>query len=171
MMVVCTRRVLENIPTYTCNTSTTFNLKICDRLCIYHPFTAFNPISFLTSFSSPIYGDYNGISLIFIRPTLQKLWAPKRNHYKIFCFEKSANFHTLQLLHTRSVNHVLVLTHAANATPEQSGDLPSWITRKYYSKKPSSLVKTRCNYENQAFLTMDCDRLQGWRSSSITIGE
>ena len=60
----------------------------------------------------------------------------------------------------RSVNHAVVLTHTTNAALDQSGDLRSGITR-YYSKKPSSRVPTRCDEENQAFLAMDCDRLQG----------
>ena len=60
----------------------------------------------------------------------------------------------------RFVNHAVVLTHAANAALDRSGDLRSGITR-YYSKKPSSRVSTHCDEENQVFLTMDCDRLQG----------
>ena len=60
----------------------------------------------------------------------------------------------------RSVNHAVVLTHTANAVLDQSGDLRSGIAR-YYSKKPSSKVSTRCDKGNQAFLTMDCDSLQG----------
>ena len=41
-----------------------------------------------------------------------------------------------------------------------SGDLQSWITRDY-SKKPPSTVTTRCDEENQVFLTMDGDHLKG----------
>ena len=59
-----------------------------------------------------------------------------------------------------SVNHAVVLTHTTNAALDRSGDLRSRITR-YYSKKPSSRVTTRCDEEYQAFLTMDYDRLQG----------
>ena len=80
----------------------------------------------------------------------------------------------------RSVNHAVVLTHTTNAALDRSGDLRSGITR-YCSKKPSSRVTTRCDEENQAFLTMDCDRLQGLftsphslsvnGSSSVTPGE
>ena len=55
------------------------------------------------SFSSPIYGDYNGIFLIFICVTLQNLWAPIRNRSGIFHFEKSVVFRTLQLLHTAQI--------------------------------------------------------------------
>ena len=69
-------------------------------LCINHPFTAFIHIFFLTSFSSPIYVDYNGIFLIFIRLTLQKLWPSERNCSNIFNFEKSVILRTLQLLRT-----------------------------------------------------------------------
>ena len=61
---------------------------------------------------------------------------------------------------TRSVNHAVVLSHAANAALDRSGFLRSEITR-YYSKKPSSKVTTHRDDENQVFLTMDCDRLQG----------
>ena len=60
----------------------------------------------------------------------------------------------------RSINHAVVLTHAANATLDRSGDLRSRITRDC-SKKLSSMVITRCDEENQAFLTTDCNRLQG----------
>ena len=60
----------------------------------------------------------------------------------------------------RSVNHAVVLTHTANAALDRSGFLRFGMTR-YYSKKPSSKVITCCDEENQVFLTMDCDRLQG----------
>ena len=73
------------------------------------------------SFSSPIYGDYNGIFLIFIRVTLQNLWAPVSNRSGIFHFEKSAVFRMLQLSIPRPINHVVVLTHAANATLDGQG--------------------------------------------------
>ena len=59
----------------------------------------------------------------------------------------------------RSVNHAVILTHAANAALDRSGDLRSEITRDY-STKPSSRVTTRRDEENQAFLTMDCNCLQ-----------
>ena len=59
-----------------------------------------------------------------------------------------------------SVNHAVVLTHTTNAALDWSRDLRSGMIR-YYSKKPSSRVTTRCDEEYQAFLTMDCDSLQG----------
>ena len=59
-----------------------------------------------------------------------------------------------------NINHAVVLMHTVNATLDRSRNLRSGITR-YYSKKPSSRVTTRCDEENQVFLTMDCDRLQG----------
>ena len=81
------------------------------------------------SFSSPIYADYNGILLIFIRVTFQNLWLPVRNRSEICHFEKSAVFRTLQLLHT--------------APQPRSG-----ITRDYY-KKLSSKETTGFDEENQ----------------------
>ena len=47
----------------------------------------------------------------------------------------------------RSVNHAVVLTDTTNAALNRSGDLRSGITR-YYPKKPSSRVTTRCDEEN-----------------------
>ena len=91
--------------------------------------------------------------------TLQKLWVPERNCLEFFYFDKSAIFRTLQFSVPRTINHAIVLTHTANAALDQSGFLRSGITR-YYSKKPSSKVTTRCDEENQVFLTMDCDCLQ-----------
>ena len=73
------------------------------------------------SFSSPIYGDYNGIFLIFIRVTLQNLWAPVRNRSGIFNFEKNAVFRTRNYSVPRSINHAVVLTHTANATLDGQG--------------------------------------------------
>ena len=57
-----------------------------------------------------------------------------------------------------SINHAVVLTHAANATLDGQ-DLRSGSTRDY-SKKLSSMKTTRFDEENQAFLTADCGRLQ-----------
>ena len=128
------------------------------------------------SFSSPIYVDYNDIFLIFIQ-----LWVLERNRSEFFHSEKSVIFRTLQLL----CNTLRKSCHRINARCEcnagLSGDLRSRITR-YYSKKPSGRVRTRCDKENQAFLTMDCDRLQSsftsphslsvnGNSSSIALGE
>ena len=84
---------------------------------------------------------------------------PECNCPEIFNFVKSAIFRTRRLLRTRSVNHAVVLTHTMNAALNRSGFLRSGITR-YYSKKPSNRVTTRCDEENQVFLTKDCDRLQ-----------
>ena len=88
--------------------------------------------------------------------TLQKLWVPERNCSEIFYFEKSA----ISIHCNYSVNHAVILTHTANAALDRSGFLRSEITR-YYSKRPSSRVTTRCDEKNQVFLTMDYDRLQG----------
>ena len=91
---------------------------------------------------------------------LKKLWVPKRKLSENFHSEKSAIFCKLQLL----CNALCKSCHRINARCEcnagSSGELRSRITR-YYSKKPSGRVRTRCDEENQAFLTMDCDRLQG----------
>ena len=54
----------------------------------------------------------------------------------------------------------VVLTYAANAALDRSGDLRSRRTT-VYSKKPSSMVTTRCDTENQVFLATHCDRLRG----------
>ena len=135
-------------------------LSICDRPCMNHPFTAFNQISsFFMSFSSPIYGDYNGIFLIFIRVTLQYLWAPIRNHSKIFHFKKSAVFLTLQLLRTTLRKSCGRINTRCKCNAGRLGDLRSGITRDY-SKKLSSKETTRFDEENQAFLTADCGLLQ-----------
>ena len=87
------------------------------------------------SFSSPIYADYNSIFLIFIRVTLQNLWAPVRNRSEIFHFEKSAVFLTLQLLRTP-------LRKSCECNAGRAGDLRFRLTRDY-SKKLSSMETTR----------------------------
>ena len=104
------------------------------------------------SFSSPIYGDYNGI---FIRVTLQNLWAPVRNRSGIFHFEKSA----LQLPRTTLHKSCGCINAHSECNAGWSGDLRSGLTRDY-SKKLSSKETTRFDEENQAFLTADCGRLQ-----------
>ena len=81
------------------------------------------------------------------------------NGSKMFLFEKSVIFRTLQLLR-RSVNRAVILTHAANATLDRSGNLRSGITRDY-SKKPSIMETTHFDGENQVFLAADCDCLEG----------
>ena len=131
---------------------------ICDHLCINHPFTAFNQISFFMSFSSPIYADYNGIFLLFIRVTLQNLWVPVRNRSKIFHFEKSEVFRTLQLLRTTLHKSCRRINVRCESNAGRSGNLRSGLTRDY-SKKFSSMETTRFDEENQAFLTADCSRL------------
>ena len=48
---------------------------------------------FLTSFSSPSYFDYNVILHIFIRLTLQHLWASERNcSLRDFLFREKCDF-------------------------------------------------------------------------------
>ena len=131
----------------------------CDRLCINHPSTAFNQISFFMSFSRPIYGDYNGIFLIFIRVTLQNLWAPVRNRSEICHFEKSVFFRTLQLLRTTLHKSCGRINAHCECNAGRSGDLRSGLI-KDYSKKLSSMETTRFDEENQAFLTANCGRLQ-----------
>ena len=111
------------------------------------------------SFSSPIYGDYNGIFLIFIRVTLQDLWAPVSNHSGIFHFKKSAVFRTLQLLHTAPHKSCGRINARCECNVGRSGDLLSGLTRDY-SKKLSSKETTLFDEENQAFFTADCGRLQ-----------
>ena len=61
---------------------------------------------------------------------------------------------------TRSVNPAVVLTYAANAALDRSGDLRSGRTRNY-SEKSSSMVTTRWDEENQVFLATHCDHLRG----------
>ena len=112
------------------------------------------------SFSSPIYGDYNGIFLMFIRVTLQNLWAPVRNRSGIFYFEKSALFRTLQLPRTTLHKSCSRINAHSECNAGWSGDLQPELTRDY-SKKFSSKETTRFDEENQAFLTADCGRLQG----------
>ena len=76
------------------------------------------------SFSSPIYGDYNGIFLIFIQVTLQNLWAPVCNRPEIFHFYnyRKVRFSVrCNYSVPRSINHAVVLTHAANATMDGQG--------------------------------------------------
>ena len=88
-------------------------------------------------FSSPIYGDHNSIFLIFIRVTLQNLWAPVRNRSGIFHFQKSAFFRTLQSLRTTLRKSCGRINARCECNAGRSGDLRSGITRDY-SKKPSS---------------------------------
>ena len=111
------------------------------------------------SFSIPIYGDYNGIFLFFIQVTLQNLWAPVCNRSKIFHFEKSVIFRTLQLLSTMLLKSCGRINACRECNAGRSGDLRSGLTRNY-SKKLSSMETTRFDEENQAFLTTDCGRLQ-----------
>ena len=124
------------------------------------------------SFSSPIYGDYNGIFLIFIRVTLQNLWAPVRNRSGIFHFEKSAVFRMLQLIHTMLHNSCGRINARSEYNAGRSGNLRTALTRDY-SKKLSSKETTHFDEENQAFLTADCGRLQGPFTSlhSLSVNE
>ena len=108
------------------------------------------------SFSSPIYGDYNGI---FIRVTLQNLSAPVRNRSGIFYFMKSAVFRTLQLLCTALHKSCGRINARSKCNAGWSGDWRSGLTRDYSKKLPSKET-TRFDEENQAFLTADCGRLQ-----------
>ena len=97
---------------------------------------------FLFDFSFKNYGCPN--------VTVTKIVISRKVQFSIHCNYSVPRF----------VNHAVVLVHAASATLDQSGDLQCGKTR-YCSKKPSSRVTTRCDKENQAFLTMDFDRLQG----------
>ena len=111
------------------------------------------------SFSSPIYGDYNGIFLIFIRVTLQNLWAPVRNRSGIFHFEKSAVFRIPQLIRTMLHKSCGRINARSEYNAGRSGNLRTGLTRDN-SKKLSSKETTHFDEENQAFLTADCGRLQ-----------
>ena len=85
-------------------------------------------------------------------------------NYFVLCFE----------------NPAVVLTYTANATLDWSDNLRTGVTRDY-SEKPSSMVRTRCEEEHQAFLATHSDCLQGMftfphslsvnRSSGRTPGE
>ena len=95
--------------------------------------------------------------------TVPKIFISRKVRFSICC-----NYSV-----TRSVNHAVVLTHAVNAMLDRLGDLRSGIPR-HYSKKPSRTVTTRCDEENQAFLTMDCDSLHSLSvngSNSVVLGE
>ena len=96
----------------------------------------------------------NCIFLIFIRVTIQNLWAPIRNRSEIFHFEKSAVFRTLQLLLTTLRKSCGRINARCECNAGRSGDLRSGLTRNY-SKKLSSMETTRFYEENQAFLTAD----------------
>ena len=104
------------------------------------------------SFSSAIYADYNGIFLFFCK-------CPNVIVLKYFISTKAQIYERCNYSVPRSINPAVVLTYAANATLDRLRDLQSRITRDY-SKKPSSLVTTRCDEENQVFLTTHCDRLR-----------
>ena len=60
----------------------------------------------------------------------------------------------------RFINPAIVLTYAANAALDRSGDLQFMITR-VYSVTPSSMVTTNCDTENQMFLITYSDLLRG----------
>ena len=107
------------------------------------------------SFSSPIYGDYNGIFLIFIRVTLQNLWAPYVIVPEFFISRKV----WFSLRCNYSVLHSLNHDDRSECNAGRSGDLRSGLTRDY-STKLSSKETTRFDEENQAFLTADCGHLQ-----------
>ena len=76
--------------------------------------------------------------------------------FRTFSFREKCGFPYAAI--TTYHAHAVVLTHAATATG-RSGDLRSGLTRDY-SKKLSSMETTRFDEENQAFLTVDCGRLQ-----------
>ena len=154
---VLTSLILYNFPrTLHYSHSLVHSILNCDRLCINHPSAAFNQILFFMSFSSPIYGDYIGI---FIRVTLQNLWAPVRNRSGLFHFEISVFFRTLQLLRATVHKSCGRINARCECNAGRSGDMRSGLTRDY-SKKLSSKETTRFDEENQAFLTADCGRLQ-----------
>ena len=60
----------------------------------------------------------------------------------------------------RSVNPPVVLPHAVYPALDRSGDLRFGRTR-VYSVRPSSMVTTRCDAENQVFLAIHCDHFRG----------
>ena len=72
---------------------------------------------------------------------LQNWWAPKRNRSEIFISRKVWFSIHCNYSIPHSVNHAVVLTYAANATLDRSGNLWSERTRDY-SKKFSSMVTT-----------------------------
>ena len=86
--------------------------------------------------------------LIFIRVTLQNLWAHVRNRSGIFHFEKSAVFRTLQLLHTAPHKSCGRIYAPCECNAGRSGDLRSGLTRDY-SKKLSSKKTTLFDEEIQ----------------------
>ena len=92
--------------------------------------------------------------LLFKKYGCPNVTVPKFFISRVLLFSVRCNYSV-----TRSVNHAVVLTHC-ECYPRSVRGFANRITR-YYSKKPSSRVKTHCDEENQAFLTMDCDRLQG----------
>ena len=136
---------------------------MCDCFCINHTFTAFNQISILMPFSSPIYVDYNDIFLVFTRLTdlrFKNYGWPNTSVSKFFFLEKFDFSVRCNYSVPCCVQHAVVITHAANATLDGSGDLQFGVTRDY-PKKPSRLVTTHFDKENQVFLTTNCDHLQG----------
>ena len=137
-------------------------LEKCDRLCINHPFTAFihiwffNVVLYIALFMLIIMAFF----LFLFDLRFKTYGCPNVTVLKFFLLRKVRFSVHCNYSVPRSVNHAVVLTHITNAALDRSGFLRSGITR-YYSKKPSSVVTTRCDEENQVFLTMDCDRLQG----------
>ena len=85
---------------------------------------------------------------------------PEHNRSDIFISRKVRFSVHCNYSVTRSVNHAVVLTHAATAALDGQEFCHPGKPR-YYSKKHSSRITTRCDEENQAFLTTNCDRLQG----------
>ena len=79
---------------------------------------------------------------------------------KYFISRKARDYVRYNYSVTRSVNPAVVLTYAANAALDRSGDLRSGRTSDY-SEKPSSMVTTRCDEDNPVFLALHCNRLRG----------
>ena len=82
--------------------------------------------------------------------TVPKYFVSKKTRFYVCC-----NYSV-----PRSVNPTVVLMYAANTALDRSGDLRSGKTT-VYSKKPSSIVITRYDEDNQMFLVTHCDCLQG----------
>ena len=103
------------------------------------------------SFSSPIYGDYNGIFLIFIRVTLQNLRAPVSNRSGIFHFEKSAVFR-LQVPFTSP--HSLSVNESSSVAPGKTIRSRSMVLRHKVANTPYISPMARTEYRYCALLAV-----------------
>ena len=80
-------------------------------------------------------------------------WCPNVTVQKHFISKKARDCISCNYSIPCCVNPAVVLTYAANAALDRSGDLRSGRTRNY-SKKSSSMVTTRWDEENTFFLEM-----------------